>query len=113
MALKKRKIILIAGIFAIIIVWAMGQYDYAALVAGKRPVFARCKMYPADGGSVEYWGFGYTVTQMHRLSGGLDPNNPTMRAYQVGPTLTYWTPFVSRDSIWFIETNNFTNSGNQ
>ena len=94
----------------------MGQYDYARLVAGKRPVFARYRLYLYDGGSVQYWGLGYTVTDLHQLRWGIEMQNDVItnasyRAapyapFRVGQTLDYWTPFVSREHTRFIvETN--------
>lgn len=99
---KKRKWIFIGLPLVVVVAWLMGQYDYAALVAGKRPLFARWKMYDKDGGSVEYWGFGYTVTDTHQLLYRIDIGKPETTTYRVGPALDYWTPFVSRDSTRFI-----------
>jgi hypothetical protein len=93
--------------FAVIVViaWCLGQYDYARLADGKRPIFARKRLYLADGGSVAYVGLGYTVTAMHAFAGGIDLGSPT-RTYRVGTTLEYWTPFISRDSTDFIVVTN-------
>jgi len=90
-------------------IWAIGQYDYSALVAGRSPVFARWKMYPADGGSVEFEGFGYSVTRMHRLTGHLvagEADTPGMTRFYVGQTLDYWIPLPGRASTRIVlETN--------
>ena len=97
---------LLVGFLFLAAIWIMGQYDYARLSDGKRPMFARWKMYEADGGSVQYWGLGYAVTDMHRLTGGLDLANPSKRTFQIGYALDYWTPFVSRESSSFIVVTN-------
>jgi hypothetical protein len=91
----------------------MGQYDYARLVVGKRPMFARFQLHLADGGSVQYLGLGYTVTDMHELRWGVEMQPEVRRAstnqiapFRVGQTLDYWTPFISREHTRFIvETN--------
>ena len=94
----------------------MGQYDYARLVAGKRPAFARLQLHVADGGSTEYLGLGYTVTEEHEMRWGIEMQpdvmtNASWKAvpyapFRVGATLDYWTPFVSREQTKFIvETN--------
>jgi hypothetical protein len=44
-----------------------GQHDFDAMSRGELPPFAREPAYLGDGGSVEYSGFGYTVTRMHRI----------------------------------------------
>jgi len=89
--------------------WAMGQYDYARLVDGKRPLFARLQFNLADGGSVQYCGPGYTVTDRHELRWGIEmPPEPGAKVtpFRVGPTLDYWTPFISREHTRFlVETN--------
>jgi len=116
MSTKKRKWLFVGFLLVIVIGWAMGQYDYARLVAGKRPVFARYRLYLYDGGSVQYWGLGYTVTDLHQLRWGIEMQNDVItnasyRAapyapFRVGQTLDYWTPFVSREHTRFIvETN--------
>jgi hypothetical protein len=113
MSAKKYRWLFIGFLFIAVIAWAMGQYDYARLDAGKRPMFARCQLHLADGGSVEYLGLGYTVTDLHELRWGIEMQ-PEMREtssnqvapFRVGPTLNYWTPFVSREHTKFIvETN--------
>lgn len=79
-------------------------------------MFARIELHLADGGSVEYLGLGYTVTELHELRWGIEiPTEATMSAgwkatpyapFRVGQMLDYWTPFVSREHAWFIvETN--------
>ena len=104
-------------IFAVVVIgWAMGQYDYARLIAGKLPMFARFQLHLADGGSVQYLGLGYTVTDMHEMRWGIEmPTEERLSAgwkatpyapFRVGPTLDYWTPFFSREQTRFIvETN--------
>lgn len=94
----------------------MGQYDYARLVSGKSPFFARIKLHLEDGGSVQYLGLGYTVTDEHQMRWGIEmqpeimtnadwKTNPST-PFRVGPRLDYWTPFVSREQTRFIvETN--------
>jgi hypothetical protein len=100
----------------IALAWVMGQYDYSRLVAGKRPVFTVFRAHLADGGSVQYFGLGYTVTDRHEMRWGIEVQNDvvTNASYQiapyapfrVGPTLDYWTPFMSREHTRFvIETN--------
>lgn len=64
-----------------------GDRDFAAIARGEPPVFAVSPLYPADGGSVEYRGFGYTVWQLHQKAPG-----PNGSAYRVGPRLLYWLP---------------------
>ena len=75
----------------------MGQYDYSRLVAGKQPLFARIQLHLADGGSVQYLGLGYTVTELHEMRWGIEmqPDPHTLGKYgpfRVGPELDYWTP---------------------
>jgi hypothetical protein len=111
-----RRWLFIGFLVVVVIGWVMGQYDYARLVAGKRPVFAHLRLYCEDGGSVEYWGLGYTVTDLHQMRWGIEMQNEvTTNAsykvapyvpFRVGPTLDYWTPFVSHEQTRFIvETN--------
>lgn len=106
----------------------MGQIDYARLVDGKRPLFARYTLYLADGGSVQYLGLGYTVGDHHQIwdieSPDVQTNMPgkpiilsgmstnsswgpaLLTRYRVGPTLDYWTPFMSRERLnVIVETN--------
>jgi len=107
------KRLVVGFLFLVIIGWAMGQYDYARVVAGKHPIFARLQLHLADGGSVQYLGLGYTVTAQHELRWGIEmqPELRETTSYQVtpfrvGPRLDYWTPFVSREQTRFIvETN--------
>jgi hypothetical protein len=106
MKAKTFKWLLLCLVIVAVVVWIMGQYDYARLSAGKQPTFARWKLYLADGGSVQYWGFGYAVTKLHELSDGLDLSNPAKRTFRVGYELDYWTPFVSRESSWFLVVTN-------
>src|SRR5580692_442649 len=108
---------LLAGVLIVVVIgWAMGQYDYARLVAGKRPVFARIQLHLMDGGSTAYLGLGYTVTEEHTWRWGIEvqPDVRTNASWKaapytplrVGATLDYWTPFVSREATRFIlETN--------
>jgi hypothetical protein len=116
MTTKRRRWFLIGFLLVAFIGWAMGQYDYARLIVGKRPMFARLRMYCDDGGSVQYWGLGYTVTDEHEMRWGIEMQPDVMtnagwRAtpyapFRIGPTLDYWTPFVSRENTRFIvETN--------
>jgi hypothetical protein len=56
MTKTKRRALLIGFLLMVVIGWAMGQYDYARLVAGKHPMFARFRSHLADGGSVQYLG---------------------------------------------------------
>jgi hypothetical protein len=113
MTTKKLKWLFIGFLLVVVIGWAMGQYDYARLVAGKRPMFARLQLHLKDGGSVQYLGLGYTITDLHELRWGIEmqPEVRETTSYQVapfrvGPRLDYWTPFVSREHTRFItETN--------
>ena len=110
MITKKFRRLFIVFLILVAMAWVMGQCDYARLVAGKRPMFARFPLHLSDGGSVQYLGLGYTVTAMHELRWGLEmqfeerTNNSA--PFRVGQTLNYWTPFVSRENTKFIiETN--------
>jgi hypothetical protein len=111
MSTKKCRWLLLGFLFVIVIGWATGQYDYERLVAGKRPVFARFQVHLMDGGSVQYWGLGYTVTARHEMRWGIEVQPETRGTtkaapFRVGPTLDYWTPFISREQTRFImETN--------
>ncbi len=116
MTAKKWRWLFIGFLLVVVIGWAMGQYDYARLIAGKRPIFARVRLYCEDGGSIQYLGWGYTVTDEHQLRWGIEMwpdvmTNASWRAapytpYRIGATLDYWTPFVSREATRFIiETN--------
>ena len=119
---------LVAGfLFLVVVGWAMGQIDYARVVDGKRPLFARFTLYLADGGSVQYLGLGYTVGDHHQYWDMEPPDVQTntswkpiltdmptnsswgparLTRYRVGPTLDYWTPFMSRESLnVIVETN--------
>jgi hypothetical protein len=106
MKAKIFKWLLASFLFFAAAVWIMGQLDYSRLSDGERPIFARWTMYEADGGSVQYWGFGYAVTKMHRITGGWDFSNPNKTTFQVGYALDYWTPFVSRESSSLIVVTN-------
>ena len=111
MTTKTRRWLIVGFLFVVVVGWAMGQFDYARLVAGKRPVFAPVRLYCNDGGSVEYWGLGYIVTDKHEMRWGIEmwPAPQTLgqvAPFRVGPTLDYLTPFVSREHTRFIvETN--------
>jgi hypothetical protein len=111
MTTRRWKWLLIVFIALVLTGWAMGQYDYSRLVAGKRPVFARIQLHLADGGSVQYLGLGYTVTELHEMRWGIEmqPDPQTLGKlgpFRVGPELDYWTPFMSREQTRFIiETN--------
>ena len=87
----------------------MGQHDYAALADGKHPTFARWPRPLADGGSVEYLGFGYSVTQIHRLTGHLvvgEVDQPGTTMFYVGQSLGYWIPYSSKEStLMIVKTN--------
>jgi hypothetical protein len=92
--------------------WVMGQYDYSRLLEGKRPIFARVTLYRADGGSVDYLGFGYAVTAHNQMwdwdsPTNMYPNVPwTAMRYRVGPSLHYLIPFISREHLSFIIVTN-------
>jgi hypothetical protein len=112
MTTKKIRWLFVGFALLVVVGWAMGQYDYARLVAGKRPMFARFQSYLADGGSVQYDGLGYTVTALHQLRWGIEMpemqwgSSNQVAPFRVGQTLDYWTPFVSREHTRFIvETN--------
>jgi hypothetical protein len=113
MSTSKRKWLFFGFLFVAVIIWAMGQYDYERIVAGKHPIFARFTLHLSDGGTVQYLGFGYTVADRHELRWGIEmqPEARGTVSYQaapfrVGQTLDYWTPFVSREHTRFIvETN--------
>jgi hypothetical protein len=112
--IKRRLLLLFLAI--VVMGWIMGQCDYSRLDSGKQPLFARLKLALADGGSTQYLGLGYTITDLHEYRWGYEiqtdvvtnaayeaaPYNP----YRVGPVLTYWTPFMSReDTRYVVETN--------
>jgi hypothetical protein len=116
MTTKKWRWLLLGVLVVVVIGWAMGQYDYARLVDGKRPVFARVELHLADGGSIQYLGLGYTVTEEHEMRWGVEVQPDVMTnaswktapyaPFRVGATLDYWTPFASREATRFIlETN--------
>lgn len=116
MTTKKRRWMLIGLLLLVIMGWAMGQYDYSRLVAGQRPVFARVQLNVMDGGTIQYIGFGYTVSQLHQMRWGIEIQNDVKSSvsykaapyapFRVGPTLDYWTPFVSREHTrYIVETN--------
>ena len=113
---KRCKRLSIGFLIVIVICWLAGQYDYSRLVAGKQPVFARWVLHLADGGSVQYIGPGYSVTELHELRWGIEmqPDIQTNASYKIAPyapyrigeVLDYWTPFMSREQTRFIvETN--------
>jgi hypothetical protein len=113
MITRRLKWLLIGFLALVVISWAMGQYDYVRLVAGKAPVFARLKWRPWDGGSVEYFGLGYTVTALHqreKASGNINGENSTISnrtvSFRVGQTVDYWIPFGGREHIKFIVITN-------
>ena len=116
MSRTKFKWLLIACLVILAGAWGMGQYDYSRLVAGRLPLFARFQLHLADGGSVQYLGLGYTVTEVHEMRWGIEMQtdirtsdafkNASFAPFRVGQTLDYWTPFVSREHTRFIvETN--------
>jgi|SRR5580693_1808822 hypothetical protein len=101
---SRRKWLVAGFLFLVVVGWAMGQIDYTRLVAGKRPLFARFSLGLADGGSIQYFGMGYTVTEHHQMS--VSPWPAQYAEFQIGPTLDYWTPFMSRENLSFtVETN--------
>jgi len=84
---------ILLGLFAAVsIVWLMADHDYMALAAGRKPSFTPLVSHLGDGGTVEYYGFGYTVSLMHS-----EMMSPTGTIYQVGPRLSYWLLGVGRD----------------
>jgi hypothetical protein len=112
---KKRRWLFIAFL-VVVIGWVMGQYDYARLVNGNRPMFARLQLNLQDGGSVQYLGLGYTITELHEMRWGIEMSPDVQESarykaapyapFRVGQTLNYWTPFISREKTRFIvETN--------
>jgi hypothetical protein len=113
MIAKKFKWLTVGFLLVIAAIWAMGQYDYARLVAGKHPVFAPLELHLSDGGSIQYWGLGYSVTDEHEMRWGIEmqPEERLLTTnriapFRIGQTLDYWTPFVSRENTRFIiETN--------
>ena len=103
MTRRKRKWLLIGLAVATgVAVWWMGENDYARLAVRKEPLFARWELHPADGGSTEYRGLGYTVRAVHQIQG----ITSTGRLYRVGQTLDYWVPFLGRDVTWIIVRTN-------
>jgi hypothetical protein len=75
-----------------LVIWLMADHDYAALAAGGYPRFTPLGSLLADGGSVVYYGFGYTLSQVHS-----EMQTPTGTVYRVGPRLSYWLPVAGRD----------------
>jgi hypothetical protein len=100
------KFLLVSFLLLAAAIWIMGQCDYSRLSDGKRPLFARWTMYEADGGSIQYCGFGYAVTKMHRITGGWDFSNPDKTTFQTGYALDFWTPFISRENTSLIVVTN-------
>jgi hypothetical protein len=116
MTITKRRWLFLGILLFVATGWAMGQYDYGRLVAGKHPLFARFQLHLADGGSVQYWGLGYAVTDLHEMRWGLEmqidvKETPSYRLapyapFRVGQRLDYLSPFVSREHTRFVvETN--------
>jgi len=67
----------------------LGSEDFASLQNKSVPKFSRCTDPPADGGSIHYEGFGYTLWSLHRLTNfGMGKNGLI-----VGPKIEYWLPF--------------------
>ena len=84
---------IVLGLFAaIMMVWLMADHDYKALGAGRKPSFTLLTSHLGDGGTVEYYGFGYTVSLMHN-----EKMSPTGTIYRVGPHLSYWLLGIGRD----------------
>jgi hypothetical protein len=65
--------------------WGMGELDYSRLGQGQEPLFARHQASLKDGGTVEYEGFGYTLTRYHRFG----PDFKKTKEMFVGPALSY------------------------
>jgi hypothetical protein len=87
---KHRKLAawIVAVVLLLCAVRFAGEHDFRAVVADRKPSFTLSSAYLSDGGSVEYWGVGYTVSYLHRIYG----DSPTGRLYRTGPLLEYWLP---------------------
>lgn len=112
---KNRNLLLLLSII-VVAGWIMGQCDYSIAVSGGHPFFARFKLELADGGSTQYLGLGYTITDLHEYRWGYEIQNDVRtnaaylaapyNPYRVGPVLTYWTPFMTRENTRYVlETN--------
>src|SRR5436190_22660813 len=98
MARKVKWLVIGLAVIIIAAIWVMGQYDYAALGAKRRPTFARWENAMGDGGSIEYSGFGYRVTAMHRIVPVFrSTGEETGTLFRIGPELQYWIPVFGRD----------------
>jgi hypothetical protein len=91
-------IALLAFVRMAITIGLMGEHDYRLVASGGKPRFTYDELYFPDGGSVEYCGFGYRVTAMHRLVPFFHATGEeTGNLVRVGPQLRYWIPVFGRD----------------
>ena len=83
--------------------FVFSQIDYASINGGGTPVFAQPVLHHADGGTVDYAGFGYRITRLHRVHTSEDGTD----GFLYGPVLQYkWKPYLlplaDRDDIRFV-----------
>ncbi len=100
---KRRKLILLTLSVGIVlcVVRFIGEYDVRALTHERKPSFTYSSAFLLDGGSTEYYGIGYTVSYLHRISGVTE--NGTV--YRVGPLLEFWMPIPG-----ILPTRDFTHT---
>ena len=73
-----------------------GERDFEVILQGGKPVRASKPQYPADGGSVVFEGFGYSVWHVHEIQPALQQAD---YRYCVGSRLEYWLslPIIARN----------------
>jgi hypothetical protein len=93
MSPRSRKITIgvVCGLCLYLATWiatiAFSRIDYARILLGKDPIFARRKWILTDGGSVGYQGIGYFLIRVNTMRER--PNLSDPRAYDTGAKLHY------------------------
>ena len=69
--------------------WVCGRIDYARVLRGQGPLFARGTWAIADGGTTGYQGFGYFLVRVHTMMENLSSDPADRGKYKSGATLRF------------------------
>ena len=69
--------------------WICGRIDYARILRGERPIFARATWAIADGGTTGYQGLGYFLVRVHTMMENVSDDPAVRGKYRSGATLHY------------------------
>jgi hypothetical protein len=69
--------------------WVCGRIDYARVLRGHGPLFARGTWVIADGGTTGYQGFGYFLVRVHTMMENLSSDPADGGKYKSGANLRF------------------------